>query len=152
MVVNEPMTRSGGRGIVCFLCTLIAFVLLISTSLPAAAETRAYRAAITIGQEGREIGQFRQPGSVVVNDTGRLYVADTYNHRIQVFLQDGRFLQTFGVEGGQPGALSRPKGLAWGPNHLLYVADTGNHRIQAFDQSGDAVVILGSFGTQPGQF
>jgi DNA-binding beta-propeller fold protein YncE/Flp pilus assembly protein TadD len=152
MVVNEPMTRSSGRGIVCLFCTLIAFVLLISTSLPAAVETRAYRAAITVGQEGREIGQFRQPGSVVVDDTGRLYVADTYNHRIQVFLRDGRFLQTFGVEGGQPGALSRPKGLAWGPNHLLYVADTGNHRIQAFDPRGDTVLVLGSFGSLPGQF
>jgi len=152
MVVNEPMTRSSGRGIVCLLCTLIATTLLLVNSLQAAVETRAYQAAITVGQEGREIGQFRQPGSVVVDDTGRLYVADTYNHRIQVFRRDGRFLQAFGMEGAQPGALSRPKGLAWGPNHLLYVADTGNHRIQAFDQHGDAVMVLGGFGNQPGQF
>jgi DNA-binding beta-propeller fold protein YncE/Tfp pilus assembly protein PilF len=146
------MTRSSGRGIVYLFCTLIASALLIVNSLQAAVETRAYQATNTVGQEGREIGQLRQPGSVVVDDTGRLYVADTYNHRIQVFMPDGRFLQAFGVEGVQPGALSRPKGLAWGPNHLLYVADTGNHRIQALDERGDAVMVLGSFGNRPGQF
>jgi DNA-binding beta-propeller fold protein YncE/Tfp pilus assembly protein PilF len=152
MVVNEPMTRFSGRGIVCLLCSLLASVLVGPSSLLASVETRAYRTAITVGQEGREIGQFRQPGGVVVDQTGRLYVADTYNHRVQVFAPDGRLLQVFGVEGAQRGALLRPKGMAWGPNHLLYVADTGNHRIQAFDQRGDAVIILGSFGNQPGQF
>ena len=28
MVVNEPMTRSSGRGLVCLLCSLLASVLL----------------------------------------------------------------------------------------------------------------------------
>jgi DNA-binding beta-propeller fold protein YncE/Flp pilus assembly protein TadD len=152
MVVNEPMTCASGRRIVCLFGILIASTLLIANCLQAAVETRAYQAAVTVGQEGHESGQFRQPGSVVVDDAGRLYVADTYNHRIQVFMRDGRFLQAFGMEGTQPGALSRPKGLAWGPNHLLYVADTGNHRIQAFDQRGDTVMVFGSFGNQPGQF
>jgi DNA-binding beta-propeller fold protein YncE len=118
----------------------------------ASVETRAYRAAITVGQEGREMGQFRQPGGVVVDQDARIYVADTYNHRVQVFTGDGRFLRTFGAEGSQPGELLRPKGLAWGPNGLLYVADTGNHRIQAFDRAGNVVLSLGSFGTQPAQF
>jgi DNA-binding beta-propeller fold protein YncE/Tfp pilus assembly protein PilF len=152
MVVNEPMTCPGGRGTVCLFGSVFIFVLLLSSSLLAYVETRAYRPAITFGQEGREIDQFRQPGSVVVGHTGQLYVADTYNHRIQVFAPDGRVLRSFGVEGTQRGALLRPKGLAWGSNHLLYVADTGNHRIQAFDQHGQVVMVLGSFGTLPGQF
>ena len=152
MVVNEPMMRFSDRGLVSFFCSVVVSVLLVTSSLLANVETRAYQAAITVGQEGREIGQFRQPGSVVVDHSGGLFVADTYNHRIQVFTRDGRFLQAFGVEGAQPGALSRPKGLAWGPNHLLYVADTGNHRIQAFDQHGELVMVLGSFGHQPGEF
>ncbi len=98
------------------------------------------------------MGQFRQPGGVAVDQTGRIYIADTYNHRIQIFTRDGRSFQAFGTEGSQRGALLRPKGIAWGPNDLLYVADTGNHRVQAFDQSGDVVIMVGSFGTQPGQF
>jgi DNA-binding beta-propeller fold protein YncE/Flp pilus assembly protein TadD len=145
------MTRPSGRGPVCILCSLIALISLVTGSL-ASVETRAYRPAIIFGQEGREVGQFRQPSSVVVDEVGRLYVADTYNHRIQVFQPDGHFIQTFGTEGAWPGALLRPKGLAWGPNHLLYVADTGNHRIQAFNQHGEVIMVLGTFGNLPGQF
>jgi DNA-binding beta-propeller fold protein YncE/Flp pilus assembly protein TadD len=152
MVVNEPMTRPGDRGTVCLFCSLIALVLLVTSSPLASLETRAYRPAIIFGHEGREIDQFRQPSSVVVDHLGRLYVADTYNHRIQVFAPDGHFIQSFGEEGAQPGALLRPKGLARGSNQVLYVVDTGNHRIQAFDQQGQVVMVLGSFGNLPGQF
>ncbi|HSF31391.1 MAG TPA: 6-bladed beta-propeller [Candidatus Tectomicrobia bacterium] len=146
------MTRPGGRGTVSLFSSLIALVLLVNSSLLASVETRAYRPALTFGQEGREIDQFRQPSSVVVDHSGRLYVADTYNHRIQVFAPDGRFIRAFGVEGAQRGALLRPKGLAWGSTHWLFVADTGNHRVQAFDQQGQVVMVLGSFGNLPGQF
>lgn len=146
------MARLNGRGTVGPLLGLIALVLLVIGSPLVSAETRAYQPAVTLGQEGREIGQFRQPSGVVVDEAGRIYVADTYNHRIQVFDTHGHFLQTFGAEGGQRGALLRPKGLAWGPDRLLYVADTGNHRIQAFNQQGEAVIVLGSFGNLPSQF
>jgi tripartite motif-containing protein 71 len=146
------MTRPSGRGTVCPLFAFITLILLVTSSPLASVETRAYRPALTLGQEGRETGQFRQPGSVVVDEARRIYVADTYNHRIQVFDPKGQFLQTLGAEGAQPGALLRPKGLAWGPDHLLYVADTGNHRIQAFNQQGEVVTVLGAFGHLPGQF
>lgn len=146
------MTRPRGRGIVDFLCLVFAFILLITSPTLAFVETRAYRPSVTLGQEGREDGQFRQPSSIIADDAGQLYVADTYNHRIQVFTADGRFLYGFGREGAQPGELSRPRGLAWGPNQLLYVADAGNHRVQVFDAKGQAVRVLGGFGSGPGQF
>jgi DNA-binding beta-propeller fold protein YncE/Flp pilus assembly protein TadD len=146
------MTRPRGRGIVGLLCIVLALISLISSPTLAFVETRAYRPSIVFGQEGREEGQFRQPSSIVVDDAGQFYVADTYNHRIQVFAADGRFLRAFGSEGTQLGALSRPKGLAWGPNQLLYVADTGNHRVQVFDAQGQPMWVFGSFGNGPGQF
>jgi tetratricopeptide (TPR) repeat protein len=128
-------------------------LLLLTTNLSLAfVETRAYQPAVTFGQEGRDEGQLRQPGGVTVDNMGRLYVADTYNHRIQVFAADGRFLYGFGSEGTQRGALSRPKSLAWGPNQRLYVAESGNHRVQVFDLQGQVVQILGGFGSEPGQF
>lgn len=135
---------------------ILSFALTIVPWLSGVAlahtETRAYHPSLMIGQEGREAGLFRQPSSVVVDPEGLIYVADTYNHRVQVFTRDGRFVRAFGAEGAHTGALSRPKGLAWGPHRLLYVADTGNHRVQAFDMQGKAVWALGSFGALPGQF
>ncbi|MBI3328120.1 MAG: hypothetical protein HYZ81_15640 [Nitrospinae bacterium] len=134
------------------LCFAITLAFGLSGEVLAHTDTRAYRPSLMFGQEGREAGFFRQPSSVVVDPAGLLYVADTYNHRIQVFTHEGRFVRAFGAEGGQLGSLSRPKGLAWGPHGLLYVADMGNHRVQAFDMQGKAVFTLGSFGQLPGQF
>jgi tetratricopeptide (TPR) repeat protein len=152
MTVNLTMTRPRDRGILRTFCLAIILVPLLSSPLLADVETRAFKPSVIIGYEGREPGQFRQPGGVVADDTGQLYVADTYNHRLQTFAPDGRFVRAFGVEGEQPGALSRPKGLAWGPPQLLYVADTGNHRIQVFDRRDEVVFVLGSFGNAPGHF
>lgn len=148
------MTGPRGRGIIGLFCVVLVFVLipLITDPILAAVETRAYQPSVMFGQEGREDGRFRQASSIVVDPAGQLYVADTYNHRIQVFAADGRFLHAFGSEGSQRGALSRPTGLAWGPNQWLYVADTGNHRVQVFDQSGQVVWILGGLGSGPSQF
>ena len=151
-MVNLTMTRPTGRGILRTFFLVIILVPFLSSPLLADIETRAFQPSFTIGKEGRELGQFRQPSGVVADDTGQLFVADTYNHRIQTFAPDSRFVRAFGVEGEQPGALSRPKGLAWGPQHLLYVADTGNHRIQVFDRQGEVAFVLGSFGDAPGQF
>jgi DNA-binding beta-propeller fold protein YncE/Flp pilus assembly protein TadD len=144
------MTRP--RGIVALVIGILTLLPLIIAPASASVETRAYQPAVTFGHEGREAGEFRQPSSVIVDHAGHLYVADTYNHRIQIFAADGRFLAAFGSEGTQRGALSRPKGLGWGPNQGLYVADTGNHRVQAFDPQGQVLWTLGGFGTGPGEF
>lgn len=150
LMVNRAMIGPRRLSLPLFAVGISVFVLLIGRSL-ASRETHAYRPFLTVGQEGREVGLFRQPSSVLLDPAGRLYVADTYNHRIQVFEPDGRFLQVLGVEGAQQGALYRPKRLAWGPRGL-YVADTGNHRVQVFDAQGDVVFVLGGFGNAPAQF
>ncbi len=152
MVVNLAMTGPRGRGTFRIFCVVISLVSLLTGYILAHSETRAYQTFLAFGQEGREASRFRQPNNVVVDTVGLLYVADTYNHRIQVFDPNGHFVRAFGSEGAQPGALSRPKGLAWGPDRLLYVADTGNHRAQAFDMQGKVALILGSLGNLPGQF
>ncbi|HXH12057.1 MAG TPA: 6-bladed beta-propeller [Alphaproteobacteria bacterium] len=130
----------------------ISLVSWLTIPISALAETRAYIPAMILGREGQEEGLFRQPNGIVADDAGRLYVADTYNHRIQVFEADGRFVEAFGAPGTRLGMLSHPKDLAWGPDQVLYVADTENHRIQAFNRQGKVVLALGSFGNQPGQF
>ncbi len=150
LVVNRAMIGLRRLSLPLFVAVIGVLVLLLGGSV-ASMETHAYRPFLTFGQEGREAGLFRQPSSVLVDPAGRLYVADTYNHRIQVFEPDGRFRQVFGAEGTEQGALYRPKRLAWGPRGL-YVADTGNHRVQVFDAQGDVVFVLGGFGDSPAQF
>ena len=60
----------------------------------------------------RAQGEFRSPSGVEVDREGRVYVADFYNHRIQVFDGDGNFLYQFGEEGHDDGQLYYPTDLA----------------------------------------
>ncbi len=44
-------------------------------------------------------GQFKSPQDIACDRTGKVYVADTFNHRIQVFTTEGKFLRMFGRRG-----------------------------------------------------
>ena len=61
-----------------------------------------------------------------------IYVADSGNHRIQVFDQFGNFLGQFGGFGVTPGRFNQPRGIAIGRAGQVFVADTENNRIQKF--------------------
>jgi DNA-binding beta-propeller fold protein YncE len=69
---------------------------------------------------------------VAVDNTGRVFVADTGNKRVAVFDDQGRPLSTIGLAGSDPGQLDEPVGLALNDDGTLFVADTWNLRIQAF--------------------
>jgi len=50
------------------------------------------------GSDGDEPGQFRAPGELAVDNQGRIYVTDFKG--IQVFAEDGRYLDVIDVDGG----------------------------------------------------
>jgi DNA-binding beta-propeller fold protein YncE len=103
-------------------------------------------------------GQFYEPWGVAVDASGNIYVADTWNGRIQVFGPDGTFLQrwgTFAVSGGEGGdanALFGPRGIAFDLDGNLVVADTGNKRIVRFRPFGEYVDQVGAGGVVAGRF
>lgn len=94
------------------------------------------------GVAGTAEGQLSSPRNMEVGPDGLIYVADSGNHRIQVFDRDGQFVRGWGSFGAEPGQFNEPWGLAVDDNYL-YVADTWNHRIQKFTLGGEWV---GSFG------
>ena len=91
------------------------------------------------GGSGSGDGQFMLPKGVALAPDGRVFVADTGNHRIQIFESDGTFVSQFGSQGSMPGQFSLPRGISISPDGLLFVADTGNNRIQVFDLDGSFV-------------
>ena len=103
-------------------------------------------------------GQFREPWGIAVGDDGMIFVADTWNGRIQAFDSEGRFLRKWGTfnvvteEGGDPYSLFGPRGLAVTPAGTLLVADTGNKRIMEFTASGEAMRQVGGGGIVLGHF
>ncbi|MFQ5742072.1 MAG: NHL repeat-containing protein [Acidobacteriota bacterium] len=79
---------------------------------------------------------FFQPSALGFDHTGRLYVLDRGNHRVQIFEADGRFVQSLGGPGEGPGQLSSPTGMWVHPDGSVLVADTRNRRLQPFGASG----------------
>jgi len=103
-------------------------------------------ATASFGLQGAGSGQFHSPKGLAVDAQGNVYVADTWNHRIQVFDGEGKFLRAWGSEGTQPGQFKEPWGIAVAQNGDVYVTDTWNHRIQVFDGEGNLKRMWGVFG------
>ncbi len=71
------------------------------------------------GKKGTGPGDFDAPHGLAMDSTGRLFVADRGNSRIQIFDQEGKFL----VEWRQFG---RPSGIHITKDDIIYVADSNS--------------------------
>jgi sugar lactone lactonase YvrE len=100
-------------------------------------------------------GGLNQAEDVAVNvATGDVYVADTWNHRIQRFTNTGTFVQAWGFRGdGVPDALSYPRGIAIDQgNGNVWVNNTRTGNIKAYTASGGFIRSFGSEGSGTNQF
>jgi len=97
------------------------------------------------GRAGNAPGEFKEPHAVAVDDEF-VYVADTWNQRIQGFLHDGTPMFAFT---GQP-SLSSPRGLAVANRHI-YVAESGAARVTVYDRDGHLLQTFGERGSNAGQ-
>jgi thiol-disulfide isomerase/thioredoxin len=91
-----------------------------------------------VGEEAR----LQHPLGIAFFD-GRLYVADSYNHKIKVVDPKSNEAITLAVpaDAGRPSAFSEPGGLCV-TNGTLYVADTNNHRIVKVDLQTNKATTL----------
>ncbi len=75
------------------------------------------------GKKGSGPGEFALPHRFALDSSGRLFVADRANSRIQIFDQDGKYLAEWKQFG-------RPSGLFIDKNDVIYVADSESNTIQ----------------------
>jgi len=91
------------------------------------------------GQSPPAPGTFVEPWGVALDARGNVYVADTWNHRVQKFDENGKFLLEWGSSAGTGGGPDRfwgPRGIAAGADGRVYLTDTGNKRVVVFDANG----------------
>ncbi|MDH3422187.1 MAG: peptidyl-alpha-hydroxyglycine alpha-amidating lyase family protein [Gemmatimonadota bacterium] len=75
---------------------------------------------MSFGTTGSGPGQFNVPHTVALDSRGRVFVGDRGNNRIQLFDQEGRFLEVWYQFG-------RPSGIAITPDDRIYVADSESY-------------------------
>ncbi|MBC8003290.1 MAG: hypothetical protein H7X97_11955 [Opitutaceae bacterium] len=105
----------------------------------------------SFGRRGNGPGEFDRAEGIGVDAQGRIYVADSCNHRIQVFSPDGVFLRTYGRAGSGRGELSYPYDVRVDAEGRQYVCEFGNSRVQIFDARDQPIEIVGGAGGGAGQ-
>ncbi|MEK3883325.1 S-layer homology domain-containing protein [Paenibacillus sp. PL2-23] len=141
-------------------CGWLAIAIFVGTIAPGA-ELATVRAAMVTGldevvkQGGFELpthGLFDLPTDVAVDAEGNRYVADQYNHRIQKFDEEGRFLLKWGTYGSGNGQFDEPAEVEVDAEGNVYVLDELNNRVQKFSADGAYIGQWGSQGTADNQF
>ena len=125
-----------------------------------------FNADLTLkGKLGAGDGEVGYPNDITAGSDGKIYVADTINHVINVYDPASGAKFSFGGLGSTSGLFKRPVGVAVndaaGTGGEIYVADrpvvttangpTDGARIQVFDKSGQFIRSFGQFGNLIGQ-
>jgi len=106
----------------------------------------------SFGKMGNEPGEFNRPEGLCVGTHDFIYVADSCNHRIQIFSSDGKYIRSHGKAGSGKGEMSYPYDICVDSAGSQYVCEFGNSRIQIFDSNDQPIEIIGGPGAEPGKF
>jgi DNA-binding beta-propeller fold protein YncE len=112
--------------------------------------TREGTFVTAFGSFGTDPGQFQRPSGIVWRE-GKIFVADAFNDRIQVFSDKGEFLEVLGAAESS-GSLHYPYDIAAGPKGDFYVVEYSGGRVTRLDGRGRVVGRYGTTGQSDGQF
>ncbi|KAF6017876.1 hypothetical protein EB796_023815 [Bugula neritina] len=86
----------------------------------------------SVRKSGKGDAEFHCPKGLAVTSSGEIIVADSGNHRVQVFNQYGVLVKQFGKFGVTEGEFNTPTSIAVTSNDEVIVSDQLNRRIQTF--------------------
>jgi len=94
------------------------------------------------GDFGSERSNFTEPSGIASDRNNKIYIADTNNHRVQVFSTDG----TYEFSIGGDGRLLYPNRVAIDPvkGNVVVSERSPSHQIQVFTSKGEFVRKFGS--------
>jgi DNA-binding beta-propeller fold protein YncE len=107
---------------------------------------------VCFGKSGSGPGELNRAEGLGIGPDNRIYVADSCNHRVQVFSPAGQWLKSYGRPGRGLGEFSYPYDVRVDSEGRQYVCEFGNSRIQVFDPDHRPIEIIGGPGNKPGRF
>jgi DNA-binding beta-propeller fold protein YncE len=106
-----------------------------------------------VGGGGVIGGRFEEPTSVAVSPVdGWVFVADSWNRRIQKLKPDLTFVDEFPVPSWDSRDIFMKPYAAVAANGDLYVSDPQFYRIFVYNSAGELKGSFGNFGTEPNRF
>lgn len=125
-------------------------------------DAKAYRVVVfdretsdllfSFGRAGEGEGEFNHPTSLAFDPDGQLWVVDQLNARLQVFNEDGEYIDSLGERGSGWGQFSRPKDVAIDRFGYVYAVDFAFGNVQLFDIDFELLTFIGASGQGPGRF
>lgn len=107
----------------------------------------------SFGSGGSGKGNFMFPVGIDISASGNVFIADSGNHRIQVFDLKGNFIRMFPVRQDAGEVPPDPVDvLASKLGNTLYIADNENHKIKVYTRDGVFKSEFGQFGEDLGKF
>ena len=95
------------------------------------------------GEPGTGPGQFNLPHAIATDQNRRVYVADRSNSRIQVFDENGTFLDAWPD-------INSPFAIQVSTDGHLWVADGNTNKMLKYDLTGRLIYGFGTYGLAPG--
>jgi DNA-binding beta-propeller fold protein YncE len=85
------------------------------------------------------------PLAMAIDDSGKLWVANTNSHLISKFTSQGSLLLRFA------GGFSMPSGFTFDNSGHIWISDRLHHKIKKFNQDGDSLFAFGTQGSEQGE-
>ena len=90
-------------------------------------------------------GELNYPRSIAIHKTGNIYIANSNNHRVQVFSCNGDYLFMFSEK------MNGPAGICISQNKV-FVTQWSDHCINMYELEGKLIKSVGSEGNGEAQF
>lgn len=95
---------------------------------------------------------FSSPAGLACDDSGNVYVADSFNKRVQKFTAQGQFISMWNGSDGFHPEFDTPQDVALDIDGNVYVVDSAAGRVRVFAPTGEELTAWGEPGAGDGQF